>query len=106
MSGDFGVTSGKFANRRTERDLTHLSDSSGKAAESAAGQEANVLSDLKGHGSAANGTATVSNLSFTIPAARAWIHGTYGLIDYKLNLHVLLTTGNPSHATTDSSRSW
>jgi hypothetical protein len=101
MSGDFGVVGGKLANRETERDLTRLSNSSGKAAESAAGQsEANVLSDLKGHGSAVNGTATVSNLSFTIPGAKAWIHGTYGLIDYKINLHgTLLTTGNPSDAT-------
>jgi hypothetical protein len=102
MSGDFGVAGGRFANRKTERDLTRLSDSSGKAAESAAQQqEANVLSDLKGHGSAVNGTATVSNLSFTIPAAKASIHGTYGLIDYKIDLHgTLLTTGNPSDATT------
>jgi hypothetical protein len=102
MSGDFGIAGGKFAKRETERDLTRLSDSSGKAAESAVGQqEANVLSDLKGHGSAVNGTATVSNLSFTIPAAKAWIHGTYGLIDYKIDLHgTLLTKGNPSDATT------
>jgi hypothetical protein len=102
MSGDFGVAGGKFANRKTEGDLTRLSDSSGKAAERAAGQQnANVLSDLKGHGSAVNGAATVSNLSFTIPGAKAWTHGTYGLIDHKIDLHgTLLTTGNPSDATT------
>jgi hypothetical protein len=101
MSGDFGVAGGKFANGETERDLTRLSDSSGKAAESAAGQqEANVLSDLEGHGAAVNGTATVSNLSFTIPGAKARIHGTYSLIDYKIDLHgTSLTTGNPSEAT-------
>jgi hypothetical protein len=35
-------------------------------------------------------------LSFTIPAAKAWIHGTYDLIDYKIDFHgTLLTTGNP-----------
>jgi hypothetical protein len=102
MSGDFGVAGGKFANTETEGDLTRLSDSSGKAAESAAGQQdANVLSHLKGHGSAVNGAAAVSNLSFTIPGAKAWTHGTYGLIDHKIDLHgTLLTTGNPSDATT------
>ncbi|MGH9695045.1 MAG: hypothetical protein ACRD5Z_12920, partial [Bryobacteraceae bacterium] len=41
------------------------------------------------------------NLSFTIPAAKASIHGTYSLIDYKIDLRgTLLTTGNPSEATT------
>ena len=102
MSGDFGVAGGKFANTETERDLTRLSDSPKKGAESTGGQQAaNVLSDLNGHGSAVNGTATLSNLSFTMPAAKAWIHGTYDLVDYKIDLHgTLLTTGNPSDATT------
>ncbi len=102
MSGDFGVAAGKFANRQTEGDLTRLSDSSHKHRENSDEQpSSNVLSDLKGHGSAVNGTATLSNLAFTIPGAKAWMHGTYGLIDYKVNLHgTLLTTGDPSHATT------
>ncbi|MBV9156134.1 MAG: hypothetical protein JO097_07715, partial [Acidobacteriaceae bacterium] len=61
----------------------------------------NVLSNLKGHGSATNGTARLSNVAFAIPGANAWIHGTYGLIDYKIDLHgTLLTTGDPSRATT------
>lgn len=102
MSGDFGVLKGKFANTETERDLTRLSDSSDKHRDHAAEQRsANVLSDLKGHGSAVNGTATLSNLSFAIPGARARMHGTYGLIDYKVDLHgTLTTTGDPSRATT------
>ncbi len=102
MSGDFGVLGGKFANRETERDLTRLSDSSEKNREKTADRPpANVLSDLKGHGSAVNGTATLSNITFTIPGAKAWMHGTYGLIDYKVDLHgTLRTTGDPSHATT------
>jgi hypothetical protein len=102
MSGDFGVMAGKFANSQTEGDLTRLSDSSQKRRENSDEQpSSNVLSDLKGHGSAVNGTATLSNLAFTIPGAKAWMHGTYGLIDYKVDLHgTLLTTGDPSHATT------
>jgi hypothetical protein len=102
MSGDFGVVAGKFANSQTEGDLTRLSDSSGKNREKAGEQPpSNVLSDLKGHGSAMNGIATLSNIAFTIPGAKAWMQGTYGLIDYKIDLHgTLLTTGDPSHATT------
>lgn len=98
MSGDFGVAAGKFANGETEGDLTRLSDSSKTPAEQPDG---NVLSNLKGHGAATNGTATLSNVTFGIPGAKAWIHGTYGLIDYKIDLHgMLLTTGDPSRATT------
>jgi hypothetical protein len=102
MSGDFGIVRVKFANTETEGILTRLSDSSEKHRENAPEKpSANVLSDLKGHGSAVNGTAMLSNVSFTIPGAKAWIHGTYGLIDYKLDLlGTLLTTGDPSDAAT------
>lgn len=102
LNGDFGVAGGKFANAETERDLTRLSDSSPKhKKDSAEEPSANVLSDLKGHGSAVNGTATLSSISFTIPHAKASMHGTYGLMDYKLNLHgTLVTTGDPSQTTT------
>jgi hypothetical protein len=102
LRGDFGVLGGKFANTETERDLTRLSNSSDKQRKNPAEPPAaNVLSDLKGHGQAVNGIATLSNLSFTIPGAKAWMHGTYGLIDYKIDLHgTMLTTGNPSDATT------
>ncbi len=60
-----------------------------------------MLSDLKGHGSVVNGIATLTNISFSMPGAKARMHGTYGLIDYKVDLDgTLLTTGNPSDATT------
>ena len=102
LSGDFGVARGKFANTQTESDLTRLSNSSQKHFKHTPEPPSpNVLSDLKGHGSAVNGVATLSNVSFTIPGAGAWARGTYGLIDYKIDLHgTLLTTGKPSDATT------
>jgi hypothetical protein len=102
LSGDFGVASGKFANTETERDLTRLGESSQKSKHQAAAQpSAHTLSELKGHGAVVNGVATLSNISFSIPGAKAWMHGTYGLIDYKVDLHgTLATTGNPSDATT------
>lgn len=102
LNGDFGVAAGKFANTQTESDLTRLSDSSRKHRDGKPEPPAtNVLSDLKGHGVAVNGVAILSHLSFRIPGAKAWIHGTYGLIDYKVDLHgTLLTSGSPSEATT------
>ncbi|HLH03755.1 MAG TPA: AsmA-like C-terminal region-containing protein [Bryobacteraceae bacterium] len=102
MSADFGVSRGKFANADTERELTRLSESAQKAEKDDAEQPGrNVVSDLKGHGDAVSGVARLSDVSFTIPGAKAWMHGTYGLIDYKVDLHgTLLTTGSPSSATT------
>lgn len=102
MVGDFGVAQGKFASAKTESDLTRLSNSSQKHQKDESDRpSSNVLSNLRGHGSAVDGVATLSNVSFTIPGATARIHGTYGLIDYKVDLHgTLLTSGNPSQAAT------
>jgi hypothetical protein len=100
--GDFGVAQGKFASTKAESDLTRLSNSSQKHQKDESDRpSSNVLSHLKGHGSAVDGVATLSNVSFTIPGVAARIRGTYGLIDYKVDLHgTLLTSGNPSQATT------
>jgi hypothetical protein len=102
LVADFGVGRGKFMNAKTERDLTRLSDSSEKRhAEATEQTSGDVLSNLRGHGAAANGMATLSDVFFAIPGASARLHGTYGLIGYRVNLHgSLLTTGNPSDAAT------
>lgn len=102
LVGDFGVAGGVFADHSTEEDLTRLSKSSKRAQGNAAEQSSSqVLSNLKGHGSASNGIATLSSISFAMPHAKAWMHGTYGLIDYRVDLHgTLLTSGDPSDATT------
>ena len=100
LRADFGVTGGKFADRKTEADLTRLSDSVHKH-RGPDQSAANVFTDLTGRGSAGDGVASLSNVSFAIPGAKAWVHGTYGLIDYKVDLHgTLLTSGTPSEATT------
>lgn len=109
LEGDFGVTSGRFSNKETEGDLIRLSDSSPhngsgnslkKHDKDEPERQTDVLSDLKGHGATANGVATLSDLSFAIPGAKAWMHGTYNLEKYEVDLHgKLLTTGDPSKAT-------
>ncbi len=100
LRGDFGVTKGQFTNQQTEGDLTRLSESA-RSHNAQQHSDPNVVSDLKGHGSAVNAVATISDASFTIPGAKAVMSGTYGLIDYRLDLHgKLVTTGDPSDATT------
>lgn len=98
MSGDFGVSAGKFADRETQSTINRLAQSGKK--ETSEEDENTVLSDLKGHMTASGGVATLTHVSFRVPGATAWMHGTYGLINYKIDLHGHLITDEPSDATT------
>lgn len=101
LEGDFGVGSGKFTNKETEADVSRLSESAQKKRKPDTENPETALSDLKGHAVATNGVARLSNLSFTVPGAKATLDGTYNLENYKVDLHgKLITTGQPGDATT------
>lgn len=101
LEGDFGVGAGKFTDKETEADITRLSDSAEKKHSTEKENPATVLSDLKGHAVSNNGVATLSHLSFAFPGAKAWLNGTYNLINYKIDFRgTLITTGQPGDATT------
>jgi hypothetical protein len=46
-----------------------------------------VLGDLKGQVVLEGGIAKFSDLTFEIPGAKARVHGTYNLINHKIDLH-------------------
>jgi hypothetical protein len=46
-----------------------------------------VLTDLKGSVELTRGTAQFSNLTFGVPGADAQMHGTYNVINHKVDLH-------------------
>jgi hypothetical protein len=46
-----------------------------------------VLTDLKGRVVLEHGVASFSDLSFHIPGAGARLHGTFNLLNYKIDLH-------------------
>ena len=99
--GDFGVAGGRFTDAGTQDDLIRLSESAAKRDRGHQEDPETVVSDLKGHFATTDGTATLSKLSFGVPGAKAVMHGTYRLTDYKVDLHgVLVTDGSPSEATT------
>jgi hypothetical protein len=59
-----------------------------------------VLSDLKGHVLLRDGTARLSNLSFSVPGALAQMQGTYDLITEQIDLRgTLKTDSEPSDTT-------
>ncbi len=88
-------------NAHTQGDIGRLSESAEKAEKAEAPENpATVVSNLKGHVVVQDGIATLSNLSFSIPGAFARMHGTYSLIDYRVDLHgTLITRGKVSKAT-------
>lgn len=102
LAGQFGIGGAHFTNPRTETSLTNLSrrarghKDQGEPAE----DPARVLSDLRGQVLLKNGLATFSNLQFAVPGARAQMHGTYNLINQRINLRGLLyMEAKLSHAT-------
>ena len=93
MDIGFGIDGARFRSETTQGTIDRLSQ--GKD------DPQTVLSDLRGGVAFRNGVASFRNVTFDVPGASADIHGTYGLIDHRVELHgVLHTTGKLSDAAT------
>ena len=99
LEGDFGITDARFTNPRMQANLDKASVSArGKPEDD---DPADVLSDLKGHVALKDGTATFSHLSFAVPGALAQLHGTYNLVNKRVDLHgIVQMQAKVSDATT------
>lgn len=99
--GDFGVSGSKFTNRQTEREIARLSVSATKGdKEEDKENPPTVLSKLTGHVDAKEGIAHLSQISFQVPGAHAFLQGTFNLIDRYSDLTgVLVTKGDVADAT-------
>jgi AsmA-like C-terminal region len=91
MTGDFDVASGHFSKPDTQGKIDQLSE---RASTDKKNDEdpPTVESSLSGHASLQNGEATLTDLTFAVPDARAEMHGSYNLIDEKVDLHGTLKT--------------
>lgn len=83
LRGSFGILSGIFS-PETQHDVNKLS--AGARGEKNTDDPETVLTDLAGHVVVEGGTAHFSDLSFGVPGASARLHGTYNLINYKIDL--------------------
>src|SRR5580692_10309287 len=84
LTGTFGVGSGDFTSPETQKDVDALSAGAlGKNKE----DPETVVTDLKGSVDLTRGTAQFSNLTFGVPGADAQMHGTYNVINHKVDLH-------------------
>ena len=121
LQGDFGIDAGSFSKSTTQQGVNHLSagalSDSAKKGDKDKGKEDNnkdtddkedaatVLSDVNGHVLLRGGTARFSNLSFSVPGARAQMQGTYNLITEKIDLHGTLRTDSAPSNTTHGMKS-
>jgi hypothetical protein len=103
LAGDFGIEDGRFTKAETQKKVDDLSErASGKKAadkdqERSKGDDddedsSRVISDLKGHVVLRDGVATLTNISFSVPGAVAYMHGTFNLLNQKIDFHGTLKT--------------
>jgi hypothetical protein len=92
LQGDFEIASGRFENQTRQDSVDELSERArGQQKIKSDDQENNstedVFSHVNGRAELRNGVATFSELSFTIPGADARVHGTYDLLNQKIDFH-------------------
>ena len=84
VQGTFGIDDGSFSQADTQKNVNELS--AGARGENKDDPET-VLTDLKGRVVLERGVANFSDLSFHIPGAGARLHGTFNIMNYKIDLH-------------------
>lgn len=87
LSGGFGVDAGSFTKSVTQNDVNKLSAGARGESKEEKDDPETVLSDLRGQVRLEKGMANFSDLSFGIPGAMAHMHGNYGVITHKIDLH-------------------
>ncbi|HEY1676198.1 MAG TPA: AsmA-like C-terminal region-containing protein [Candidatus Sulfotelmatobacter sp.] len=84
LTGKFGIGEGSFSSPDTQENVDTLS----AGARGARKEDAEtVLTNLSGKFDLAGGNTHFSELSFGVPGASAKMHGTYDILNYKINLH-------------------
>jgi len=103
LVGDFGIDDGRFTKPETQEKIAGLSEraqgkkTDDKDKKNGQGDDededpSRVISGLKGHVVLKNGVATLTDLAFTIPGAEANVHGTFNLLNEKIDFHGTLKT--------------
>jgi hypothetical protein len=85
LQGHFGIQAGAFSNPSTQKGVDQLS--AGARGQKDPPDPETVLTDLTGQVDTIDGVAKFADLSFGVPGASARMHGTYNLLNYKIDLH-------------------
>ena len=101
LAGSFGIGGGEFS-EATQEGVNKLS--AGARGEKDSPDPETVLTDLTGRVSLNRGVATFADLSFGVPGAKARMQGTYGLINYKIDLRGQLKVDTKISNTTSGTK--
>jgi hypothetical protein len=95
LQGDFVIGSADFTKPSTQKDVDNLSQVAmgGKPMPDEA-PPVGVEANMKGHVEMKNAIATFTDLYFGVPGALAHVHGTYGILTEKIDLHGDLRVDN------------
>jgi hypothetical protein len=86
LQGNFGVGRGSFSDNATQKDVDKLSAGARGESDKEKEDPETVLAGLEGSVGVAKGTASFSDLFFQIPGAHVRMHGTYNLINDKIDM--------------------
>jgi AsmA-like C-terminal region len=101
LVGDFGIDEGRFTKPKTQKEIGNLSerargkkpdDEKKKSDEGDDDDPSRAIADLRGHVELRNGVATLTNISFNVPGATAYMHGTFNLLSERIDFHGVLKT--------------
>jgi hypothetical protein len=89
LSGKFEIDNVTFTKEKTKRGVSELSlrAQGQKVPDPKEAALPTITGKITGHVELIDGVAHFSNLSYTVPGANANLHGTYSLIDEKIDLH-------------------
>jgi hypothetical protein len=104
LRGHFGIAGGTFSKPSTQEGVNKLS--AGARGEKDPSDPETVLTDLTGQVNLQEGTATFSDLSFGVPGADARMHGTYNLLNEKIDLRGQLQVDSRLSNTTSGTKSF
>jgi AsmA-like C-terminal region len=85
LLGTFGIGGAEFSKQSTQEDVNKLSANA--CGEKNSEDPETILTDLKGKVTLEGGVATFADMSFDVPGAAARMHGTYDVINHKVDLH-------------------
>jgi hypothetical protein len=93
MDMAFGMNGSRFTSPNTQGSIDRISESArGEKKKEQDEDLRTVLSQVHGSIQVRNGIAAISNGSFQVPGADAAVHGTYNLLNQRVDLHGTLDT--------------
>lgn len=87
LSGNFDIGPATFTSPTTRAHVDQLSERARGEKDKNGAQDEEVLSRLSGHVSLADAVSHFSDVSFLVPGATAMGHGTYNLMNKRVNFH-------------------